>query len=1007
MINKKRFLLFFVSLIVICLTVSVVSAAEDNSDALTDAQSIDTTEVQKVVNNTQTIETAKKNNEIQKTVTNKDVKTNTSTGSTYYVATNGKSSNSGTESSPFDLVSAVNKVKQERGGNINVAGGTYKLTSTLTFNLAGTYSITGKSGQTITFDGQSKDRIIYVGGNANLNVNNIIFTNGKNSGVGGAIFEDYNGKLTVNGCTFNSNTGHTGAAIYARGSSLTVQNSKFNQNKATNSAGGIFTNVANSVISKNTFSSNNGGETGGAIQVSGSNVKVTDNTFTSNSAKNAGAIAEKDSTGTTIQNNIFTKNIATSGGGGAIYMNNAKKSTISNNNFKENGNQGTLAGGAIVINPGSDITISNNNFTSNKAVDTSGAIFTSGSNVAISNNKFTQNTATRTGGAIFDEGSGLKVLNNEFTKNSITNDGGALYVRGPNAVVQNNKFDSNTANRSCGALYINNNSATVKLNTFTNNVAKNVAGALYNENAKNTIISDNIFTKNKASSNGGAIVNNNANTATITKNQFDTNTASGNGGAIASEASTKVTISNNIFTSNSGNNGGAISTGGSCTGEIIKANDFTKNKATNNGGAIYNNAPGCTITENNFTSNVATKNLGGAITNYGKNTQITKNNFIANSANYNGDAIRDNAQATKSNNKNADTSKCSATIYNGGSGSTISNNVFEDSLPVQKVDTTVTVSNSNGVLLDPMTFTATVKDVTGKNVNGGNLVFKLNKNTIKNSAGEVIKVQVKNGVAKLTATAIKSFNNANITASYSGSSAYNPSSSKNKAVSTVSRRSAKATVSLSAAKVKQYESVTITVKLTDVTPNTKITTPSNNDKSYVVLKINGKTIKNSKNEAIKFKVTNGVATFKYSIPKGMAGYYNNSPRYYTITACYSHPDYILTGCDSAKFTVEKSNVTFETTKVVANMTSKKLVIQGNIKDYKGNNVVGINKLSVKINGKTLTIDGSNVKSINNGVINLVIDIPSAVRDVKEIMLVTGERDAYNGCRTTLTNFIKV
>ena len=46
MINKKSILLLFVSLIVICLTISAVSAAESNSTAVTDTQSI---EIEKTV----------------------------------------------------------------------------------------------------------------------------------------------------------------------------------------------------------------------------------------------------------------------------------------------------------------------------------------------------------------------------------------------------------------------------------------------------------------------------------------------------------------------------------------------------------------------------------------------------------------------------------------------------------------------------------------------------------------------------------------------------------------------------------------------------------------------------------------------------------------------------------------------------------------------------------------------------------------------------------------------
>ena len=58
MINKKSILLLFVSLIVICLTISAVSAAEGNS---TDGANTQQTEIQKMVNveKTDTVRKAK------------------------------------------------------------------------------------------------------------------------------------------------------------------------------------------------------------------------------------------------------------------------------------------------------------------------------------------------------------------------------------------------------------------------------------------------------------------------------------------------------------------------------------------------------------------------------------------------------------------------------------------------------------------------------------------------------------------------------------------------------------------------------------------------------------------------------------------------------------------------------------------------------------------------------------------------------------------------------------
>ena len=87
MINKKSMLLLFVSLIVLCLTVSAVSAADNDVSAASDAQTIDTTEIQNTVDTeTNSVQTDIKGDNLNKT-TSKDVKS----AGTYYVSTTGSS----------------------------------------------------------------------------------------------------------------------------------------------------------------------------------------------------------------------------------------------------------------------------------------------------------------------------------------------------------------------------------------------------------------------------------------------------------------------------------------------------------------------------------------------------------------------------------------------------------------------------------------------------------------------------------------------------------------------------------------------------------------------------------------------------------------------------------------------------------------------------------------------------------------------------------------------------
>ena len=1028
MINKKSFLLLFISLLVICLTVSVVSATDNNTDVVSDTQT--TTEIEKVVDNSIT----------------KDVKTNEdikeASDSTYYVSTTGKSTNDGSKSNPVDLTTAINKVKRDQGGNIIITAGNYPITSYLGLTTAGTYSISGETGKTVTLNGQDKTKIMWITDGVNVEIKNIVFANGKDAGVAGAIRKDGNGYLKITDCTFKNNNAANGGAIYSATNSLEITGCTFDKNTATGSGGAInnvgvnskitksiFTNnkatalggaiynkvdgltVANNdftqnsaniggaiyvdaakdiTFSKNTFTKNTATESAGSIYTKAIS-KVLENTFTESNAKQAGTILVTQTTGTVISKNQFIKNKATDTGG--VITNNAAKNTeISYNNFKEN----SAKSGMIVDYESSTGTvIKYNNFTKNTATLSGGAISIGSLESVISNNLFEENTAANGSGAIYVEGNNLNINNNIIRKQSTDGSGSAIFVRASNVKITNNEITDNYCHS--GTIYLDRDGNSVLNNIITNNKVKESGSAILINNNANSIVTGNTISNNQAGS-GGALVSINTKKTTIKNNKFINNTGY-IGGAIVNNNGVETTIENNEFTSNTAKtNGGAIMVYKPSSKVTIKSNKFTSNVAATNAGAIMMDGSNNIISYNDFTSNVATNNLGGAISNYGTGTQIIYNNFTANKANYDKEAIRDNANAKKENNKNADTSKCSATIYNGGASSTISYNNFEDSVPVVKVATIVTVSPASATVDDDMTFTANVKGTDGTAVTGGTLVFKINGKTISD------KISVKNGKATTTVVAQKGFNNGNITATYGGSTNYLANSTKTPAKATVNLRNAKLTLTVSPASQKQYETITFTAKVTDTVTGKA---PVNNDKAYVIFKVNGVTIKDSSNNALKVKVNNGVATYNYVVSKGMAGYTtDNKVRYYNVTSSYFHPNYSSPAKPTAQFTVQRSAVTITTTQVVANMTSKKLIIKGNIKDYKNNNVIGTSKLNVKINGVTLKINNANTVSIENGIINLVIDIPANVNNIKDITLVTGAKTAYEGYRTTITSFTR-
>jgi len=66
----------------------------------------------------------------------------------------------------------------------------------------------------------------------------------------------------------------------------------------------------------------------------------------------------------------------------------------------------------------------------------------------------------------------------------------------------------------------------------------------------------------------------------------------------------------------------------------------------------------------------------------------------------------------------------------------------------------------------------------------------------------------------------------------------------------------------------------------------------------------------------------------------------------------------------------------------------------------------VTKLNIKINGKTVPINNVTTTTFNNGVIDLVMDLPQ-VSSLNSIMFVIGERCSYESLRETITDITKV
>ena len=230
------------------------------------------------------------------------------------------------------LSAAVNAISSGGSGVIAVGDGIY--TESANFNVQiNNKVVTIKSDlDHVTFSGNSYSNFLIIGSNAKLILEDVLIT-GKfsdsalkfNAGSEGEIsdcefkniqntqnqlgnpIKAQNSNLVLNGntfesnskiilentvaniddCTFNSNIGLTGGAIYADSSTdLTITNSEFNLNQATNEGGAIY--AAKLELHDNTFTGNSA-NLGGAVYITSQSdtlINITSCVFDSNSATN-------------------------------------------------------------------------------------------------------------------------------------------------------------------------------------------------------------------------------------------------------------------------------------------------------------------------------------------------------------------------------------------------------------------------------------------------------------------------------------------------------------------------------------------------------------------------------------------------------------------------------------------------------------------------------------------------------------------------------------------------
>ena len=445
-------------------------------------------------------------------------------------------------------------------------------------------------------------------------------------GMGGALYIS-NSNITVLQCWFKKNKAtYIGGAIIMLKTRGSFANCTFERNSAKGlkhkkTAGGAIFSADRShiTVQQSLFKENTATDSGGAIYMQKTGGSFVNCTFERNSAKSlphkmvyGGAICSRDRSNITVQQSLFKENTATYSGG-AIRMQKTRGSFV-NCTFERNSAKSlphkTMYGGAISSGDRSYITVQQSLFKENTATYSGGAIDMQKTRGSFVNCTFERNSAKSLphkmvyGGAISShDRSYITVQQSLFKENTATDSGGAIYMQKTRGSFVNCTFERNSA--KClphkmvygGAISSHDRSnITVQQSLFKENTATYSGGAIDMQKTRGSFVNC-TFERNSAKSlphkmvYGGAISSHDRSNITVQQSLFKENTATYSGGAIHMQK-TRGSFVNCTFERNSAKSlshkmvyGGAIFSGDRSY-ITVQQSLFKENTATYSGGAI-------------------------------------------------------------------------------------------------------------------------------------------------------------------------------------------------------------------------------------------------------------------------------------------------------------------------------------------------------------------------------------------------------------------------------------
>ena len=587
-----------------------------------------------------------------------------------------------------------------------------------------------------TISAEDLGRIFSIGEGFTVTLTNATLINGK-ADKGGAIYND--GSLTLSDVKLSDNAADSyGGAVFNNGE-LVVSDSVFDSNDIVNRGSasvdyggaaiynwydGTLT-VSGSNFTNNIKNYKNGDRLVGAVATIG-DVTISDSYFVNNAGRWGGAIsasgyliAGDDVNTLTVSGSTFKENGGLYGAG--IFVAGSdftvsdcvfdKNTAFGKGNMTPNNNNGAAI---VVTDTGKDITgaITGSNFTNNKA-QYGGAIYICEGNIAISDSLFENNSADVEGGAI-DIDSAINnpivtVENSKFVNNTpqaihnskelhlgietftdlqnaiglvdgiltldsdiaMTDDEAANFVNGV-IINKNIRIDGKGHTidaKNLGRIFKINNWCDVTLTnvTLTNGNAT-VGGAIYNFGNLDLV---HVNFVNNTAKYGGAIMNY-AYGLVLDDSTFTNNTAK-IGGAIYNSEDCFV-VGNSTFTNNTAKIGGAIYNYG--IGFVVGNSTFVNNSAADGAGAIMNGGRGFVVGNSTFANNTATSK-GGAIYNYGIGFVVGNSTFANNTAEDAGAVYNEGDNSVVGNSTFANnTAEDAGAVYNEGDNSVVGNSTF-------------------------------------------------------------------------------------------------------------------------------------------------------------------------------------------------------------------------------------------------------------------------------------------------------------------------------------------